>query len=410
MASSMNSMNSEQMIAFLDDPETRDIVSSTVNSRWPSALIYDGGLTAALGALSQEPAPPIVIVDVASAEDPMVGLRSLVTLCEPTTRIILIGGTNDVTLYRSLLQAGASDYLVKPLLPDALLAALDGAIIRGRAAEADQQKKKLQIVAVIGARGGVGASTVAVNTAWLMAHEMKKTVVLLDLDLQFGTVALSLDLEPSTGLREAFENPDRIDGLFIASAMVHESENLFVLSAEEPLEDIVTINPGAFDLLMASLPDDFNYVVVDLPQKIAIGQKRLLGSCDHVILVSDLSLAGMRDTVRFAQLIQESAPQAVLTVIANKVGGAKKGELPRKEFQRNTEMPVKHFIPHEPSIAVAAANAGKAFPVISKNSPVVKDLRSLAKNISGIGERAVKEETKEKANNKRKLKGLFSKS
>lgn len=409
MSSSYDSLNSDQVIAFLDDPETRDIVSSTVASRWPSALIYDGGLTAALGSLSQEPAPPMVIVDVTGTEDPMVGLRSLVTLCEPTTRIILIGGTNDVTLYRALLQAGASDYLVKPVSSDALIAALEGAVARGKADAADDGKK-LKIVAVVGARGGVGASTVAVNTAWLMAHEMKKTVGLLDLDLQFGTVALSLDLEPSTGLREAFENPDRIDGLFIASAMVHESENLFVLSAEEPLEDVVSINPGAFDLLVASLPEDFDYVVVDLPQKIAIGQKRLLGSCDHVILVSDLSLAGMRDTVRFAQLIRESAPQAVLTVIANKVGSAKKGELPKKEFQRNTEMTVKHFIPHEPSIAVAAANAGKAFPVISKNSPVVKDLRSLAKALSGGADRGAAKSGKDNSKDKGKLKGLFSKS
>lgn len=409
MSNSYDSLSGDQVIAFLDDPETRDIVSSTVASRWPSALIYDGGLTAALGSLSQEPAPPLVIVDVTATEDPMVGLRSLVTLCEPTTRIILIGGTNDVTLYRSLLQAGASDYLVKPVSSDALIAALEGAVARGRTETVDDGKK-LKIVAVVGARGGVGASTVAVNTAWLMAHEMKKTVGLLDLDLQFGTVALSLDLEPSTGLREAFENPDRIDGLFIASAMVHESENLFVLSAEEPLEDVVTINPGAFDLLVASLPEDFDYVVVDLPQKIAIGQKRLLGSCDHVVLVSDLSLAGMRDTVRFAQLIRESAPQAVLTVIANKVGSAKKGELPKKEFQRNTEMPVKHFIPHEPSIAVAAANAGKAFPVISKNSPVVKDLRSLAKTLSGGADRGASKSGKENSKDKGKLKGLFSKS
>lgn len=400
-----SSPSNDQLIAFVGDNETRDVLTSAVASRWPSALIYDGGLTAALGSLSQEPAPPLVVVDISDAEDPMAGLRSLITLCEPSTRIVLIGANNDINLYRSLIQAGATDYLIKPLMPDALVGALEGAS-RIAAAPAEDQKRR-KIITTVGARGGVGASTVAVNIAWLMAHEFNKTVALVDLDLQFGTVALSLDLEPSTGLREAFENPDRIDGLFIASAMVHESERLFVLSAEEPLEDLVSINPGAFDLLVASLPEDFDYVVVDLPQKLVVGNKRLLHSADAVMLVSDLSLAGMRDTVRVGQLIRDSAPQALLTVVANRVGNAKKGELPKKEFQRNTEMPVKHFIPHEPSIAAAAANAGKAFPMISKNSPVVKNLRTLAKDICGMTDNTP---GGGKAKGKGKLKGLLQKS
>lgn len=409
-------LSNEQLIAFVADAETREIVTSTVASKWPSALVYDGGLTAALGSLSQEPAPPLVIVDVTGIDDPMAGLRSLMTLCDPSTRIILIGEMNDITLYRSLVQAGARDYLVKPIMPDALMDALEGA--SKPVSEVSEQKKKVKVIACVGARGGVGASTVAVNVAWLMAHELEKTVALVDLDLQFGTVALALDLEPSTGLREAFENPDRIDGLFIASAMVHESERLFVLSAEEPLEDMVTINPGAFELLISSLPDDFDYVVVDMPQKLAVAQKRLFASADSVVLVSDLSLAGMRDTVRFGQLIRESAPNANLTVIANKVGSAKKGELPKKEFQRNTEMPVKHFVPHEPSVAAAAANAGKPFPVIAKSSPIVKDLRNLAKALSGAGSPAAgkggdaggKDGSQAKGKGKSKLKALLGKS
>jgi pilus assembly protein CpaE len=216
-----------------------------------------------------------------------------------------------------------------------------------------------------------------------MSHEMNKTVALIDLDVQFGTIALSLDLEPSHGLREAFENPDRIDGLFIASAMVHESEHLFVLSAEEPLEDEVHINPNAFELVLASLPNDFDYILVDLPQKLAIAQRRLLSIADHVILVSDLSLAGMRDTVRLAQLVREAAPQATLNVVVNRVGSVKKGELPKQEFQRSTELPVKQFLPHDPTVAVAAANAGKPFPLIAKNSQIVKEFRKLTESVCG---------------------------
>jgi pilus assembly protein CpaE len=370
-------ISNDQLVAFVADDETRAAVTNAVTSRWPTAVVNDGGLSAALGALTHESSPPLLVVDFGGIEDPVAALRSLVALCEATTRIIVIGSVNDVAVYREMLRTGAAEYVVKPLQADTFVTAIEGAS-KVRADAPAPDAKKTRVVGVIGARGGVGASTVALNTAWLLAHEMGKTVGLLDLDLQFGTISLSLDLEPSRGLREVFEKPDRIDSLFVASAMAHESERLYVLSTEEGLEDHPNVNPIAFGLLLNALPKDFDCVVVDLPPRFAVAQRNMLSSFTAFILVSDASLAGMRDCVRLAKLLRETTPEAAVHVIVNKVGAVKKGELPRAEFQRGVDMPVKHFVSFDPKVAAAAATAGKPLAQLAKRSQIVGELRKIA--------------------------------
>jgi pilus assembly protein CpaE len=380
--SKQSELGTDQLTVFVADEDTRMTVQQAVQANWPTATIHDGGLPAALGMLSQDPSTPLLVIDVSGSDDPVAALRSLQTLCEPGTRIVLLGDVNDVTLYRDIIQSGAADYLVKPIIAEDLISALQGAQQAPKEAVVSEGKE-LRVIAVVGARGGAGASTVAVNTAWIMANELDRTVALIDLDIQFGTVTLSLDLEPSHGLREAFEKPDRIDGLFIASAMAHESENLFVLGSEEGLDRGIDMQPEAFEVLLDALPDDFDCAVIDLPARLAVARPEWLARADMIAVVSDLSLAGMRDTMRIAHLAREIAPDTALTIIANKVAGAKSGELPKAEFQRGTELPVKHFLPSDLKLASAAANAGKPFPMVGKRTPLVKELRRAAEVLCG---------------------------
>jgi len=232
-----------------------------------------------------------------------------------------------------------------------------------------------RMIAVVGARGGVGATTLAVNLAWLLAHDTSHKVALVDLDLRFGTVALSLDLEPTHGLREVLESPDRIDSLFVSSAMARESETLLVLSAEESLADRLHIEPGAFDTLAADLRANFDWIVVDVPRSSSIPEECVLSQSDKVVLVSDLSLAGMRDAVRMAGWAKSNAPRAELSVMINKAGAHGKAEVPRADFERGLETKIAHLLPYDPKVAGAASNAGRPIVAAAKNSALSKALR-----------------------------------
>lgn len=371
----------EQLAAFLSDPETRAVVQDVVEDRWPNAILQDGGLSAALGALSQNPSPPILIVDISGSEDPNAGARSLMALCDSSTRVIAIGTVNDIGYYRRLTELGVSEYLVKPVDQASIVAALDGGSNPRPALRAIEDEDVRNVVSVVGVRGGVGATTLTVNLAWIVGHEHKQNCAIVDLDLQFGTVGLQLDLEPSHGLREALENPERIDALFIASAMANEGENLFVLSAEEPFDESVNYTAAACGTLLEALPDDLQHVFLDLPSRSVVENPSLLQHSRKIVLVSDLSLVGMRDVARLSKLCADAAPDAALHIVLNRVGMAAKGEIPKVEFVKGAELPVNHEIPFDAKLAATAAIAGKSFPAIAGRSAAVKSMRRLADDL-----------------------------
>jgi pilus assembly protein CpaE len=240
-----------------------------------------------------------------------------------------------------------------------------------------------RMIAVMGSRGGVGATTFAVNLAWLLAHEAGQKVALIDLDLRFGTVALSLDLEPTHGLREVLESPDRIDTLFVSSAMARESDTLSVLSAEESLIDRMNIDPAAFDALATDLRTNFDWIVVDVPRSTSIPAERVLAMSDKVVLVSDLSLAGMRDAVRLVGWIKSSSGRAELSVVINKAGAHAKAEVPRADFERGLETKIAQILPYDPKTAGAASNAGRPIVVAAKNSALAKAMRKVCTAMAG---------------------------
>ena len=196
-------------------------------------------------------------------------MLSLTAAFTEDTRLIGIGTINDINLYREMVGAGITDYLVKPVTEKALAAALARAeepvhapVTQEEMVAPDHARR----IAVIGSRGGAGASSLVVNLGWIFSEERKKKTAIVDLDLEFGTVALLLDLEPTTGLREALESPGRIDSLFIESATARLTENLSVMATEETLSSEVHFKPEAIDLLFDTLGRTHEYIIVDLPR------------------------------------------------------------------------------------------------------------------------------------------------
>ena len=212
--------------AFLCDEASLEVLRATTGDmNWPSEKCCKGGLRNAVQSLSITSSPNILMVDLSESGDPLTDINALAEVCEPGTVVIAVGQVNDVRLYRDLLASGIHDYLLKPLSPGHLrdtLIQTQAIFAAPRQQDAGSAKSHVS-VAVIGTRGGCGGSTVATSLAWLSSTEQKQATALLDLDIHFGTGALTLDLEPGRGLTDAIENPSRIDGLFIERAMIRAS-------------------------------------------------------------------------------------------------------------------------------------------------------------------------------------------
>lgn len=370
-----------QLRAFVADDETRAVVEQVVGDLMiPAAAIHRGTVRDAIQLLGRQRSPRVLLVDISASELPLSDINELAEVCEPGVSVVAIGDRNDVGLFRELINHGISDYLVKPLTPSLLQRSLL-AVVEGGGAHSRQTGRLGRTVAVMGCRGGVGATTVATSLAWAIATRRHRRVVLFDLDVQFGSVALGMDLDPVHGLRDALENPGRIDGLYLERTLVRHSETLWVLSAEETLDDPVRADRDAVGLLLHELQSKFHFVVVDLPRQLGPAVQQVLQSANNLLLVSDLSLAGMRDAMRLNQLLQATNASCIVTVIANRVGEYRTGEIPRAEFERGIGRPIDLVLPFDPKHVPPLVNAGR--PVASGSGPTASALCRLADQLCG---------------------------
>ncbi|MFB0613508.1 pilus assembly protein CpaE [Aurantiacibacter poecillastricola] len=383
-----NMGNREPFSAFICDEGALDVLRPVViEMGWQPEKCNKGGLRNAIQSLSIAASPAILMVDLSESGDPLNDINALAEVCEPGTVVIAVGQVNDVRLYRDLLASGIHDYLLKPLsagqLRDSLTQA-QAVFSSPRNADADGEREHVA-TAVVGTRGGVGASTLATSLAWLFALEHKRSTALLDLDVHFGTGALSLDLEPGRGLTDAIENPSRIDGLFIERAMIRANDNLAIMSAEAPINSPLMTDGTAFLQLEEEFRQSFDMTVIDLPRNMLINFPHLLTDVNVVTLVCELTLASARDTIRILSWLKSNAPASHALVVCNKMQSGT-AEISKADFEASIERKINYQIPFDQKAAANAAKLGQTFIEANKNSKTVAPIRDIASMIAGVAD------------------------
>ena len=380
--------NRDPFSAFICDEAALDVLRPVViEMGWQPEKCNKGGLRNAVQSLSIAASPAILMVDLSESGDPLNDINGLAEVCEPGTVVIAVGQVNDVRLYRDLLASGIHDYLLKPLSASQLRDSLTQAqAVFSSPRNADGEGEREHVAtAVVGTRGGVGASTLATSLAWLFASEHQRSTALLDLDVHFGTGALALDLEPGRGLTDAIENPSRIDGLFIERAMIRANDNLAIMSAEAPINSPMMTDGTAFLQLEEEFRQAFDTTVIDLPRNMLINFPHLLQEVQVVTLVTELTLASARDTIRILSWLKSNAPAAHPRVVCNKMqtGAA---EISKADFEASIERKINFQIPFDQKAAANAAKLGQTFIEANKSSKTVNPIREIANMSVGVGE------------------------
>ena len=371
----------DPFIAFVCDDGAADAIRPiAVEMGWSPEKVVRGGMRAAVQNLAVSASPNVLLVDLSDSSDPLGDINGLAEVCEPGTVVIATGMINDVRLYRDLVASGIQDYLLKPFNPDQLRDAFGQAQAVFNAPKSFEPavERPHLMTAVIGSRGGVGASTVAASLAWLFGDKDKRSTALLDLDVHFGTDALALDLEPGRGLTDAIENPSRIDGLFIERALVRVNDKLAVLSAEAPINQPLMTDGSAFYQLQEEIRAAFECTVIDLPRHMLVQHPMLVQDVNSVVLVTEITLAAARDCIRFLAWFKSHAPQATVTLVANRVASTGVPELSRKDFEASIERKVDFVIPLDQKLASQAAKLGKPLAETGKPAKVGQALSGLA--------------------------------
>lgn len=340
--------------------------------------VTEGGIDAAIAACSTAASPQVLVLEYTGDQTDMLAkLDALSEVCEAGTRVILIGAENDITLYRELMRKGISEYLPAPIsalhvvrcLAD--LTAQPGAVRRG------------QVHAFIGACGGVGSSTVALNAAWLIGQAKKTPVSLIDLDLDFGTAGLNLALDGARGIAEALLAGPRLDPQFLDGLLLKVDDNLRVLPAPETAETDEP-SPETVDHLIDLTREAAAQVVLDLPAPRSGVARRALANADHVVITATPDLAGLRNARKVVELVRRLRPgEADPLVVLNKVGIARRPEINAKDFAAALGLPLVATLPFDPKSVAASANAGKVLASEGRGKAVAHALRGLVEALAG---------------------------
>lgn len=367
-------------LAALRDAQSREVVAAAAARRgWPQVEYLNGGVAVATLFIASTTPPKFLLVDLEGCDEPLVEIEALAQVCSADTKVIALGTINDIALYHGLTALGVGDYLLKPLRAESLDAAIDHVLAEVASRQATQ------VIALIGARGGVGTSSLALSLAHTLSRSQK--VVLIDLDLHFGTHALALDRRvreagSANAFRDLLDNPERVDALLVEAALHRIDDRLALLGGEIALESDWVAAPDGLTALLASLGEKVDAVVIDLPRDLTPASRLVLRTADSVGIVCDLSLAGLRDTQRLLTLVSGLRAGARPKVIANRLGGAST-VLPLGEFERMIGAACDFTIVEDSKSAALAQQRAQPLAAIDLNPRLQQQLHQMAAGLSG---------------------------
>ncbi len=370
--------------AFCESVETAAAVQSAGEDRRLGKAhikIQMGGAGAAIEAYRSAPTPNVIVLETDGRTDILGGLDQLATVCDPGTRVVVIGRINDVTLYRELVRRGVSDYVIAPVGPLDIVRSICNLF------SAPEAKSVGRIIAVVGAKGGVGASTVAHNVAFAIARDLAMDSVVADLDLAFGTAGLDYNQDPPQGIADAVFSPDRVDTAFIDRLLSKCTDHLSLLAAPATLDKVYDFGADAFDSIFDTLRTTMPCIVLDIPHQWSGWTKRALISADDILIVAAPDLANLRNTKNIFDLLKASRPNDRPPLYClNQVGVPKRPEINLTEFAKAIESQPIASIPFDPQMFGSAANNGQMIAEISAGHRTTEMFLQIAQRLTGRSE------------------------
>jgi pilus assembly protein CpaE len=340
-----------------------------------------GGMAAAVEAYSTVPTPNVIILETEGRSDILAGLDQLATVCDPGTRVVVIGNANDAAPYRELVRRGVNDYVIGPV------ETLD--VVRSICSlfSASEAVAVGRVIAVVGAKGGAGASTVAHNVAWAIARDLALDSVVIDLDLAFGTAGLDFNQDPGQGIANAVFSPDRLDTSIVERLLARCTDRLSLLAAPASLERVYDLGAEAFDSIFDTLRMTTPCIVLDVPHQWSAWTKRVLVGADDILIVAEPDLANLRNTKNMLSILSASRPNDRPPLYClNQIRMPKRPEIDARGFAKTIESPPIAAIPFDSRLFGTAANNGQMIAEIAGRHRTTHTFLDIAKRLTGRGD------------------------
>jgi pilus assembly protein CpaE len=370
------------MQAFCETQELANSVQAASSDRRMAKAhvkVQMGGLAGAVEAYRGAATPNVIMVEHNGGGIELIeGLDRLAECCDAGTKVIVVGRLNDIVLYRELVRRGISDYLISPLAPVDVVRAVSGLFT------SPQAEPVGRVIAVVGAKGGVGASMIAHNVAFAIARDLALDTVIADLDLAFGTAGLDFNQDPPQGVADAVFAPERIDNNFIDRLLSKCTDHLSLLAAPATLEREYDFGTDTFDPIVDSMRSTVPYIVLDLPHVWTGWSKHALVSADDVLLVASPDLANLRNAKNLFDFMRAARPNdRPPFYLLNQVGMPKRPEVKPGDFAKALDAQPIAAIPFEPQLFGTAANNGQMISEVSPKHKTAEVFLMVAKTLTG---------------------------
>lgn len=357
-----------------------------------------GGIAAAIEYYSGQVTPNLLIVETRlSGAAALAELDRLANVCDPLTKVVVVGHTNDVPLYRALMQRGASEYLLAPVDPLQLIDVIANLYVKPDA------KPIGRVIAFIGARGGAGASSLTHNIGWCMAEELRISTMLIDFDLAFGTLGLDFNDDPGQGVQDALQAPERLDDVLLERLLTKHGSYLTLFTAPVLLDRELGGGVDAYEAVLDAARRTSPYVLLDLPNVWDEKVKALLIGADDIVVVATPDLAALRNAKNIIEYLRINRPNDPLPqLVLNQVGTPKRPEIQAKDFSKTIGYEPVNVVPFDAQGFGVSANNGQMLAEMGQKGPAVDALRAMAYRLSGRKNAHVAVKAAETAGNKLK--------
>nr|WP_306836622.1 CpaE family protein [Neorhizobium huautlense] len=341
--------------------------------------ITSGSVDAAAQMFGSTPTPNLIVLETqAEPRNLLQELAPLAQVCDPSTRVILIGRYNDIGLYRDLIRNGISEYMVAPVSMSDLLAAISAIFV-------DPDAEPLgRSIAFIGAKGGSGSSTIAHNCAFGISSLFSTETILADLDLAYGTANIDFDQDPAQGIAEAVFAPERLDEVFLDRLLTKCSQHLSLLSAPSLLDRAYDFDGGAFRPVMEVLQRSAPVAVLDVPHAWSEWTRSVLAEADEVVITAVPDLANLRNTKNLLDALKKLRPNdRPPHLVLNQVGMLKRPEIAPADFVEPLEMQPIAIIPFDTQLFGNAANSGRMIAEVDPKSAAAETFSQISHIVTG---------------------------
>ncbi len=344
-----------------------------------SMSVYIGGLLASLEFYKKEKIPNLIMIETSLPTQQILELLAqLAEYCTEQTKVIVIGKTNDISLYRKLIKIGISEYLVSPLSAVSFINCIGSLYVNP-----DEQSVG-KVISFFSSCGGSGSSTISQNVGWAISERTDLKCTIIDMDISWGTSGLNFNKPPQSSVLDALIEYERVDKVMLERLMTPFSKNLLLLLAPAQIKETEPIKKAAYKNIIHTSRYLSPYIILDIPHLWSKWSSEILIESNDIYIVSTPDIKSLRNTKNMLDFLKEKRMNDTKAkIILNQVGIPKKPEIPVKEFMNALGTQVEYILPFDSNTVGVAENNADILYNIAPRSKLVSGIEEIAMNITG---------------------------